>query len=692
MNHMVTPSENRDSLYFLSGGGEMGQLIRDTDWSKTPLGEPESWPQSLRTTVGIMLNNPFGMYIAWGKDYTQIYNDSYKPILGVNKHPRALGISTRETFSEVWHIIGDMFDGVMQGKAVGFPDFMLPLNRDGFVEECYFDFSYSPILKNNGKVGGVLVTVIETTTKKKAQDALKESEERFRAMADNIPNLAWMADSAGSLFWYNKKWYEFTGTNYEQMQGWGWQSVHDPEKLPSVISKWQESIATGKAFEMVFPLRGANGQFRQFLTRVLPVFDPQGHISQWFGTNTDITEQIEIEEKLKKSEEQLKESEQNLRNTILQAPVAMCIFKGPKHVLELANELMFTIWGKPAEELMGKPIFEGLPEAKNQGFEELLDGVFKTGKTFSVQGAPVTLPRNGSTEIVYITFVYEAYREAKGTISGVIAVALDVTAQVLARHSIEMVVTARTKELEIANKDLQKSNEELAQFAYIASHDLQEPLRKIGIYTQLLEDSIRNYLDEKSKNYIFKIQTSTFRMTSLIRDVLNYSELIKDAEGFEAVDLTAVVKAVCTDFELLIEKKYAVIQSSGLPTIKAIPLQMAQLFGNLIGNSLKYSREDVSPSITISAFELDETERKKYQIDQLKRYVLIQIKDNGIGFKEEHAEKIFHIFKRLHGKADYEGTGIGLAMCKKIALNHHGDINAVGSSENGAVFNVLLQM
>jgi light-regulated signal transduction histidine kinase (bacteriophytochrome) len=181
-------------------------------------------------------------------------------------------------------------------------------------------------------------------------------------------------------------------------------------------------------------------------------------------------------------------------------------------------------------------------------------------------------------------------------------------------------------------------------------------------------------------------------MTTLIRDVLNYSELIKDADGFEEVDLTHVLKTVITDFELLIEQKNAVIESQQLPTIKAIPLQMAQLFGNLIGNSLKYSSKDVPPLITISSSELDAAEKKEYPIEQSKRYLKIQFKDNGIGFNQEHAEQIFHIFKRLHGKEDYEGTGIGLAMCKKVVLNHHGHINALGSSENGAIFNLILPM
>jgi light-regulated signal transduction histidine kinase (bacteriophytochrome) len=364
--------------------------------------------------------------------------------------------------------------------------------------------------------------------------------------------------------------------------------------------------------------------------------------------------------------------------------------RGAKYVVELANEPMFELWGKSSEEVMNKPIFEGLPEAKDQGLEALLDDVYNTGKTFTAHDVPISLPRNGSIETVYLKFVYEAYRETQGNISGVIAIAVDVTPQVLARQEIESLVAERTKELQLTNKDLQKSNEELAQFAYIASHDLQEPLRKISTYTQMLENNIGAHLNEKSKNYISKVQSSSLRMTTLIRDVLNYSELIKDTDVFEAVDLTEILKSIITDFELLIEQKNAVIHFENLPIVKAIPLQMAQLFGNLLGNSLKYSRKGVSPIITISVFELGVTEKEEYDIDPSKSYLKIQFKDNGIGFNPDHAEKIFHIFKRLHGKEDYSGTGIGLAMCKKIVLNHRGYINAIGSSENGAVFNVIL--
>jgi hypothetical protein len=147
----------------LRGGGEMGALMRAIDWSQTAVGPAERWPQSLRTALSILLETGFPMYIAWGPAFTQFYNDGYRPILGSTKHPAAMGASTRETFAEIWDIIGPMFTGVMGGTATTVVDFMLPLDRHGFAEECYFIFSYSPIRQEDGSVGGVLVTVTETS-------------------------------------------------------------------------------------------------------------------------------------------------------------------------------------------------------------------------------------------------------------------------------------------------------------------------------------------------------------------------------------------------------------------------------------------------------------------------------------------------------------------------------------------------
>lgn len=807
----MKPKITDKSFHFIRNGGELGELIKRFDWSKTPLGSTEHWPKCLRLTLSMILASKFPMFLWWGKDLIQFYNDAYRPSLGNNgKHPLALGQKAKDCWPEIWDIIYPLIEQVRNtGESTWSEDQLVPIYRNGKIEDVYWTFGYSPIYGDAHQVEGVLVVCTETTEKVLTRMAVERSEQHFRTMADNIPNLAWMANDDGWIFWYNKKWYDYTGTTPEQMEGWGWQSVHHPQELPRVLISWKDSIATGQPFEMVFPLKGTDGRFRQFLTRVLPVYNNEGKIYQWFGTNTDITIQTEAEQSLKESEQRfrtmaeatdvliatsdetsnatyfnkawtdftgrslqdllnfgwadliyaedrqafidlylnafkkqqtwnaelrvlnkygeyrwllatgpvrhrpdgsfagyisssvditerkkaekaLRENEENLRNTILQAPVAMCILRGPEYVVELANARMFELWGKTAEQVMHKPIFEGLPEVKGQGFDAMLEGVYKTGESFYAEGVPAKLSRNGKIETVYINFVYEAYHEADDTISGILTVAVDVTAQVIARQKIEEVVTERTKELANANKDLQKSNAELAQFAYIASHDLQEPLRKISTFSQMLENSLGNKIDDHSRKYLNKINYSSARMNDLIRDVLNYSELVKENEIFVEVELNKVLENIKTDYDLLIEQKEATIQCTDLPIVEAIPLQMSQLFGNLVGNALKFARKEVAPVITITASKLSKEELYKSSLDQDLDYYKIQITDNGIGFKKEYANQIFNIFQRLHRKSEYAGTGIGLAMCKKIALNHHGDINAAGSNETGAVFNVML--
>lgn len=180
-------------------------------------------------------------------------------------------------------------------------------------------------------------------------------------------------------------------------------------------------------------------------------------------------------------------------------------------------------------------------------------------------------------------------------------------------------------------------------------------------------------------------------MAKLIKDILGYSQLANEHEIFEMVNLQKIVENVKNDYELMIDQKKAIILCENLPTIYAIPLQMSQLFGNLLSNSLKYAKTNERPIISISARLLTEQEAaKEIQSDSKMDYYKIEFKDNGIGFKQEYADRIFNIFQRLHGKTEFVGTGIGLAMCKKIAQNHYGKIYATGNPGNGATFSILL--
>ncbi len=240
--------------------------------------------------------------------------------------------------------------------------------------------------------------------------------------------------------------------------------------------------------------------------------------------------------------------------------------------------------------------------------------------------------------------------------------------------------------LEEKIKELNITNNELEQFAYIASHDLQEPLRKIITFSLLLSSKLPDMNPEHSI-YFEKIISSSQRMTDLIRDVLDYSSVARIKLEHNDVDLNEIVEIILNDFELLIEQKQAVIQASTLPVIKGVKLQIMQLFSNLVSNALKFS--DTKPVIKIAPRELLLKEVDFYELDLATPYVAINITDNGIGFDQKYADKIFKIFQRLNGRSAYSGTGIGLAICKKIMENHHGMISAISAPGEGTTFTII---
>jgi PAS domain S-box-containing protein len=249
-------------------------------------------------------------------------------------------------------------------------------------------------------------------------------------------------------------------------------------------------------------------------------------------------------------------------------------------------------------------------------------------------------------------------------------------------HDITNIMQANEK-LTLVNVELEKSNRELEQFAYVASHDLQEPLRKIQTFSELSEKNIQ--YPEILKRYLQKINSSASRMSELIKAVLNYSRLAISEKDFTAVDLNAILANIKTDLELLIEEKKATITATQLPVLWANPLQIHQLFLNLISNSLKFSER--SPHVNISAKVVSSNEVKKSIMPkQAGNYLELTFMDNGIGFEQEYAEQIFGIFQRLHSQSDYAGTGIGLALCKKIIENHGGLIAVESQPNKGTCF------
>jgi light-regulated signal transduction histidine kinase (bacteriophytochrome) len=236
-----------------------------------------------------------------------------------------------------------------------------------------------------------------------------------------------------------------------------------------------------------------------------------------------------------------------------------------------------------------------------------------------------------------------------------------------------------TSELRKMNTMLQQSNEDLRQFAHVASHDLKEPVRKFKVYTGRLQEDSATTFSARSKGYLEKINSATNRMLTMIDGVLHYSTINSTEQQTEAVDLNRIVRAIESDLELVIGQKKATLHYSQLPTIEGAAVLLYQLFYNLINNSLKFSKADVPCRIGISS-----------TVDQ--DQALIRLTDNGIGFDQQQAERIFDTFSRLNAKDKYEGTGLGLSLCKKIVARHGGEIEAAGKKGEGSEFLIRLPL
>jgi signal transduction histidine kinase len=258
--------------------------------------------------------------------------------------------------------------------------------------------------------------------------------------------------------------------------------------------------------------------------------------------------------------------------------------------------------------------------------------------------------------------------------------------------SVRDITGQRTIELNMKDMvdELHRSNRELEEFAYAASHDLQEPLRKITTFSDRLSEKYKNVLIGDGQMYLSRMVASAENMRLLINGLLEFSRISQLSVPFEPVSLDSVLQEVMNELELKIEETGTAIRCSGLPVVAAIAPQMKQLFTNLISNAIKFHREGIPPIIRLEMLEIEEGELQRYNLQPQKRYYKIAITDNGIGFENEYASRIFQVFQRLHGKSEYPGSGIGLAICKKILECHHGVIYAENMNGQGARFIFLM--
>jgi PAS domain S-box-containing protein len=698
----VTTAEKK-KYHFLAGGGEMGALTRAYDWSSTPLGPVEQWPQTLKAIVGVILHSEFPMFLWWGEEMIQFYNDAYRPSLGENgKHPKALGQRARECWPEIWEVIYPLILQVKTANESFFlEDQLIPIYRNGKLEEVYWTFSYSSVIGESGTIDGVLVVCNETTGTVRTMQELEQKRKQLLARESNLLSIIRQAPVAMCILTgpqhiveiANDKMFELWGKPRGEFIGKPVFDILIDAKYEGFEDLLKNVYRTGKtysAYGAPVTLFRNEATATAYVHFVYEAFrDSDETILGVMVVASDVTEEVLVTKKLEASEHQI-------RSIIESAPFPIGIYVGREMKIMMLNQAIVDVWGKgSASELVGKTYHKVLPELESQGIFPILDQVYTTGEPFHARNQPVDLVVDGKLGTYYFNYSFTPLFDSSGKVYGVMNTAADVTdlntaktlfakEQVLARQKIEELVAERTR-------DLQTSNAELSQFAYIASHDLQEPARKISTFIGMINKAIADKVDPRTKSYLEKIETSAARMLTLIRDVLSISQLSKVNRQPENVNLSKVLKEVCDEFELIIQQKHAVIESDPLPVVYAIPVQMSQLFGNLISNALKFARPDVPVRIRITAEVLTPLEvASAGDLKEAPSYHKISIADNGIGFNLSNASQIFDIFQRLHSRSEYEGTGIGLAMCRKIVENHGGKIYAYGEPGVGARFTMIL--
>lgn len=377
----------------------------------------------------------------------------------------------------------------------------------------------------------------------------------------------------------------------------------------------------------------------------------------------------------KQSEEELNERVQELRS-ILESIPQIAFTTKPTGEIEFVNEGWYLY--SNSDNLF--PRFH----PKDQSILDDIQHNFEKGLPFTRE---VRIENIITKEFRYHLLKLIPVRQAK-TIIKWVGTFTDIHEQKKATELLERAVKERTQELQEKNTELESSNYELQQFAFVASHDLKEPLRKIQLFSSLLDSEADR--DETTRKYVNKINESAKRMSDLITDLLEYSRLSVHSL-FRQVDLNELMKDIVNELDFSIHEKNATIQIAPLPLIEAIPGQLRQVFQNLIVNALKFSRDEVPPVIDIKA---DIIEQPDYDsaVDPSGGYCRISVCDNGIGFNEQHLEKIFALFQRLNPRDEYEGTGIGLAIAKKIVSKHNGLITAKSKEGEGSTFILILPL
>jgi PAS domain S-box-containing protein len=562
------------------------------------------------------------------------------------------------------------------------------------------------LFNDDKQVIGAINVFQDISALKQTELALRESEARYRNLINGLATPLYTTDEKGLITMYNKAAADLWGREPEigcdlwcgSYKIFNTDGSNLPlEDCPMAVCLKEGRPVYGEEIVVVRP----DGSLRNVAPHPQPIFDSSGKIIGAINMLIDITEikrteyalresenrhrqlaatlELKVEEKtknLKQKNDELKVSEERYHKMIEEVEDYAIILLDNEGIIQNWNNGAEKIKGYKEDEIVGKSFMNFyLPEDLERGLpQQLLNEAKQKGKAIHEGWRK----RKDGTRF-WGSIVLTAVHDAEKNVIGFSKVTRDLTAKKLAED--------RLKEY---SRQLEFQNQELEQFAYAASHDMKEPLRKIHMYNAFVVENPLNQLDEKSREFLKRSLMAVTRMGKLIEDLLNYSKTTTNLEADEAVNFNQLVEEIIQEHKEDFVEKGVSIQFGNLPVIHGIGFQFKQLMGNLIGNATKYRHPDRNLAITISSEQVKGEQLAVGRIESDKMYHKISVIDNGIGFEQQYAEKIFEIFQRLNNQSPATGSGIGLAICKRIVQNHKGAITAQGKPNEGARFDIYL--
>lgn len=543
------------------------------------------------------------------------------------------------------------------------------------------------ILNEKGEAVKMIGTTQDITEEYRVQQELKDNQTFIQKITDATPSII-------ASYNVNTGKYVFISEGLEKLLGFErsevlkkgvdfFIAIVHPDDLQDLVQKNACSLEEANAnpekndivVEFTYRMKNSKGAYRWFHTYGT-IFDrnSEGKVEHILNISLDVTEQVEASEKIK-------EQEHFIQQIADASPTILYLYDADEQSMVYVNREIFFVLGYLPEEVIDwrEQVTELL---YNPDDFNLLPARKQSGKNFQQVDSMMQYEcrmKNKEGEWRWLLVREIVFKtDEQGNIKQILGAALDINR----RKEMEKTILQNTLLLE-------QSNASLEEFAYVASHDLKEPLRKISTFGDRLVASQAANLSQDGKMYLQKIVDASQRMQTMISDLLSIS-MISNNTSFERYSLQKILDETLQTLEFKIEQQNATIESDPLPDANIIPAQFRQLFQNLLSNSLKFIRPGVQPFIKITYSVVGPNDALPYHLAQAKHYHKLEFTDNGIGFENEFAGKIFAIFQRLHGRSEYEGSGIGLAICKKIVEHHGGVIYANGTPDAGASFIIIL--